>query len=80
MAAASVVFTALNLEFESDRNALISPDLEWNKRFEDWRDSFPGSQDMYVVVDMGQVDFGASKEGRMARKDGARTPTDKATD
>ncbi len=51
--AASVVTTCFQLTFQSDRNALLSPDLEWNRYFEDWRASFPGDQDFYVVIDSG---------------------------
>ena len=55
LTAASVAVTVAGLEFQSDRNALLSPDLEWNRRFEQWRASFPGNEDFYVVVDSGQV-------------------------
>lgn len=48
-----LVVTASGLEFQSDRNALLSPDLDWNQRFDQWRASFPGNEDFYVVVDSG---------------------------
>jgi len=51
----SVTFTARNLEFQSDRNALLSMNLDWNRNFEYWRSSFPGHDDFYVVVDAGNV-------------------------
>ena len=54
--AASVSITYFQLTFQSDRNALISSNLDWNRRFEDWRTSFPGNDDFYIVVDSGPVD------------------------
>jgi len=54
--AASVAITFRDLEFQSDRNALLSKDLDWNQNFEAWRASFPGGQDFYVVVDSGDAD------------------------
>jgi len=52
---ASICVTWQNLTFQSDRNALLSMDLDWNRNFEDWRTSFPGNDDLYVVVDAGPV-------------------------
>jgi len=46
-----VALSAAELQFKSNRNDLISPDLPWNKRFIDWQDSFPGSHDLVIVVD-----------------------------
>ncbi len=51
LAAASIAVTVARLEFHSNRNDLISPELAWNQRFIDWQDRFPGSRDLVVVVD-----------------------------
>ncbi len=48
--------TVAKLRFQPDRNALLSESLDWNKRFEQWRQSFPGSEDMFVVVDPGPAE------------------------
>ncbi len=48
---ASIGVTITRLEFQSDRNALLSPHLDWNQRFEQWRASFPGNEDFYIVID-----------------------------
>jgi predicted RND superfamily exporter protein len=50
-AAASLAVTARQLRFESDRNRLIADDLDWNERFNDWRTSFVGKDDLTIVVD-----------------------------
>lgn len=52
---ASLAYTVTSLGFQSDRNALLSPDLSWNRKFEDWRASFPGTDDIYVVIDSGNT-------------------------
>ena len=51
LAAGSVTVTVLRLEFRPNRNDLIAKDLDWNQRFIAWQSTFPGSYDMYVVVD-----------------------------
>lgn len=50
LAAASVAVTAARLEFRSSRSELISPELEWNARFQEWVGTFSGTQDMFVIV------------------------------
>lgn len=50
-AVASISVTLNDLRFQSDRNQLISNDLEWNRRFIDWRSSFVGKDDLTIVVD-----------------------------
>lgn len=52
LATAAVVFTAMRLEFQSNRNELISEDLPWNQWFIDWQDNFPGAADLVVVIDI----------------------------
>ncbi|MCC7146052.1 MAG: MMPL family transporter [Phycisphaeraceae bacterium] len=39
------------LQFESDRNKLISDELPWNQRFLDWQNHFLGKDDLVVVID-----------------------------
>lgn len=56
LTAASVVVAVRNLRFESDRNALISPDLPFNRRYLQWIETFPGSNDVYVAVDTYNAD------------------------
>lgn len=51
MAIASILITILALQFQSNRNDLISDELEWNKRFIDWVEQFPGHADLVIVVD-----------------------------
>ena len=53
LAGVSVVVTVCKLEFQPNRNDLISPKLPWNKVFIDWQNAFPGSRDLVVVVDSG---------------------------
>lgn len=50
-AVASIVLTLTRLEFNANRNDLIDPDIAWNQRFIEWQSSFPGSFDLYIVVD-----------------------------
>ncbi len=51
--AASIAITLTGLRYQSDRNALLSDKLDWNRRFLDWRSSFPGNEDFFIVVDAG---------------------------
>jgi uncharacterized protein len=51
VAAAAVATAITKLEFQSNRNDLISPHLDWNQRFIDWQDNFPGGLDLVVVID-----------------------------
>lgn len=51
VAAASIALTAARLEFQSNRNDLISDELEWNRRFIRWQDTFPGAFDLVVAID-----------------------------
>lgn len=44
------------LGFQSNRNDLISPKLDWNRRFIDWQIGFPGTWDFIIVVDVGAED------------------------
>lgn len=53
LAVLSVWITVEKLQFQPNRNDLISPLLSWNKTFIDWQGSFPGSRDLVVVVDSG---------------------------
>jgi len=66
LAVVCIGVTAKHLKFQSDRNALLSPDLDWNKHFEDWRLSFPGNEDLWVVVDSGPP-AAADRDDRLAK-------------
>ena len=66
VAAVAVVVTVLRLEFQSNRNDLISKDLDWNQRFIDWTGHFPGQRDIFVVIDPGPRD-GPQWDQRLAR-------------
>ena len=54
------------LGFESDRNALISPQLAWNQRFIDWQSSFPGKNDLWIVIDLGAAEGESAYGERLA--------------
>ena len=54
LAIASITVTVLKLQFQPNRNDLISPKLAWNQVFIDWQAKFPGSRDLVIVVDAGQ--------------------------
>ena len=56
LAAASVGVTLTSLRFQSNRNDLISPRLEWNQRFIHWVEEFAGHADLVVVVDTQRPD------------------------
>jgi uncharacterized protein len=47
----SLYLTITRLDFQSDRNALISADLPWNKRFMAWESNFAGSHDLFIAID-----------------------------
>lgn len=51
VAVASIVITILGLQFQSNRNDLISDRLDWNKRFTNWVDQFAGHADLVIVID-----------------------------
>ncbi|MEM6333155.1 MAG: MMPL family transporter [Planctomycetota bacterium] len=51
LAALGVVYAATNLGFQSNRNDLISPEMDWNQRFIAWQSHFPGNADLLVVID-----------------------------
>lgn len=51
VAAASVWVSVDRLQFQPNRNDLLSKDLAWNQRIIDWWRSFPHMSDMVVAVD-----------------------------
>ena len=53
VAGLSVFITARDLQFQPDRNDLLAPSLPWNKIFIDWQSTFPGKDDLIVIVDAG---------------------------
>lgn len=62
LVAASIWLTAMRLQFQSDRNALISDELPWNKRFINWINHFGGTHDLIIVVDPDPRETGATPE------------------
>lgn len=50
LAAMGVVWTALALEFKSDRSDLVDPSLPWQQRYAEFKESFPRWDDAIVVV------------------------------
>ncbi len=69
VAAASLVLTAVGLEFHADRSALVDPNESWNKRYAQYKRNFPHYLDAIVVLD------GASDDTRV--DDLARTIADR---
>lgn len=65
LTAVSVGVAVKKWKFQSDRNLLISPSLDWNRRFMEIQKHFPGAHDQIVVVDAGP---GATVEGSAERK------------
>lgn len=51
LTAAAVAIAVGWMTFNSNRNDLISPELDWNQRFIEWQDHFPGNADLVIVVD-----------------------------
>ncbi len=51
LALLAVLLTVWRLDFIAHRNEMIGNDLEWNQRFEDWWESFPGTYDFIAVID-----------------------------
>ncbi|MHC4989672.1 MAG: MMPL family transporter [Planctomycetota bacterium] len=50
-AVACVVLTARTLEFSSDRDKLVNPELDWNRRYRDFKDNFPRWDDVIICLD-----------------------------
>lgn len=50
-----IVLTIQKLEFQPDRNDLLSRDLDWNQDFIRWQQAFPGKDDLIVIVDAGEA-------------------------
>jgi uncharacterized protein len=50
VAAAAIAVTVLRLEFQSDRNDLISRELDWNARYIEYRDKLEGRDRIVVIV------------------------------
>jgi len=49
--AAGVGYTLLNLEFHTNRNALIDPDRQYHRNFLDYQQNFDSKDDIVVVVE-----------------------------
>jgi len=52
IAALSIVYTALNLEYHSDRSALVDSEVDWQKRYAAYKERFPRWDDLIVAVDL----------------------------
>ena len=52
LAAAAVGVTVTQLRFQSDRNDLISRELEWNRRYIEYRDKLAGRDRIVVIVEI----------------------------
>lgn len=50
LAALGIVWTALALEFKSDRSDLVDPSLPWQQRYAEFKEAFPRWDDAIVVV------------------------------
>lgn len=50
LAGASAVYSALEIEFITERNALVSPDSEFNRRFLKYRQAMGDQETMLVVI------------------------------
>ena len=68
LVAASIAVSVQLWSFKPNRNDLISRELDWNQRFIAWQEHFPGSFDLYVVVDTfgadGKLDPGDPQRAR----------------
>lgn len=53
LAVVSAVYAATTLGFESDRSALIDPELPWQRRYAEFKAQFPRWDDAVVVVETG---------------------------
>ncbi len=53
LAVVCIILTATRLEFQPDRNDLLSPSLPWNRIFIQWQQTFPGKDDLIVIADFG---------------------------
>ncbi|MAE62393.1 MAG: hypothetical protein CMJ49_13685, partial [Planctomycetaceae bacterium] len=47
---AAIALTVDRLEFQADRNALVSADLDWNQRYLQYLEMFRGNDDLVVIV------------------------------
>lgn len=53
--AASATYTALRLEFRSDRSELIDPELPWQQRYAEFKRLCPRWDDAVVAIDLGET-------------------------
>ncbi len=65
LAVGAIGLSAARLGFQPDRNALISTDLEWNRRYIDYRNAF-SFDDMIVVIEASDANGGAARARRFA--------------
>lgn len=74
MAGASVVYTLLQLEFITDRNALVAPDAEYNQRFLKFLDNFGDQELMLLMIAPGEgpvdnPDYNPRIPGELTRRE-----------
>lgn len=50
LAVASIIYTALELEFITDRNALVSPDAAYNQRYMGFMEAFGDQEPMMLLI------------------------------
>jgi len=62
LAAVGIAITLTQLEFKSDRSALVDPSLPWQQRYAEFKDKFPRWNDVVVVVDLDSVPDAALRE------------------
>ncbi|MFA9478346.1 MMPL family transporter [Phycisphaerales bacterium AB-hyl4] len=67
LALAAVAVTVSQLSFQSNRNDLISEDIDWNQRFIHWRSLFPGKDDIIIIVETHDPATGAADDETAAR-------------
>jgi hypothetical protein len=81
LAAACVVFTATQLEFDMDRNSLVGEDKPSHKHFLAFKKEFPGQDDIVVVVEGEPRDHERTRQfverlgARLEAESIARNPT-----
>ncbi|MCA8916333.1 MAG: MMPL family transporter [Planctomycetes bacterium] len=73
-ALASVIYTAMSLEFVTDRNALVAPDADYNKRFLKFMRNFGDQELMLLMVapapgPIGHPDYNPGIPGELTRRD-----------
>ena len=61
LAAGALVVTLSSLGFQADRNDLISSELDWNKRYIQYREEFYGYDTIAIIVAVPETDDGPAR-------------------